>query len=79
MWTPFVRPAALRLMGRHLRMFINDLGMAGGGHRTANAIRWHAAAGGSAQREAGRQRTRRLVDIHINGELGLCSAAMRPS
>ena len=28
--------------------------------------------------EAGRQRTRRLVDIHINAKLGLCSAAMSP-
>lgn len=33
----------------------------------------------SAQREAGRQRTRRLVDININAKLSLCSAAMSPS
>lgn len=31
------------------------------------------------KREAGRQRTRRLLDIHINAKLGLCSAAMSHS
>lgn len=60
-------------------MFINDLGMTGGGCRAVNAIRWHTANHGSAQREAGRQRTRRLVDIHINAKISLCSAAMSPS
>lgn len=60
-------------------MFINDLGMAGRGCHAVNAIHWHTANRGSAQREAGRQRTRRLVDIHINAKLSLCSAAMSPS
>lgn len=60
-------------------MFINDLGMVGGGCHAVNAIHWHTVNHGSTQREAGRQRTRRLVDIHINAKLGLCSAAMSPS
>ncbi|KAM3612507.1 uncharacterized protein V6R79_009379 [Siganus canaliculatus] len=54
-------------------------GGGGGGHRrrAVNAIRWHAApVAAAAQRASWRPRTRRLVDIHINGELGLCSAAM---
>lgn len=63
----------------HLRMFINDLGMTGGGCHAVNAIHWHTVNRGSTQREAGRQRTRRLVDIHINAKLSLCSAAMSPS
>lgn len=80
--TPAVPPRRTGgIITSHLRMFINDLGVAGGGRRCAvNAIRWHTADGGSAQREAGEaEDTRRLVDIHINGELGLCSAAMSPS
>lgn len=63
----------------HLRMFINDLGMAGGCCHAVNAIHWHTANRGRAQRKAERQRTRRLVDIHINAKLSLCSAAMSPS
>lgn len=57
-------------------MFINDLGPARTGCHLVNAIHWHAAKHGSTQKEA---RTKRLVDIHINAELGLCSAAMSPS
>lgn len=53
--------------------------MAGGGCHAVNAIHWHTESRGSTQREAGRQRTRRLVDIHINAKLSLCSAAMSPS
>jgi len=60
-------------------MFINDLGMAGGGCHAVNAIHWHTVNRGSAQRGAARLRTRRLVDIHINAKLSLCSAAMSPS